>query len=174
MVNTLLLLDIDGAVLPMRHPNILPAVDQVTLAVAIPPRVPASVSVRPAVIDAIKRWTVSGTDVQWLTSWGWRTKWLDQIGLPQLPIFYDPEPGEVFMWGRSGLSWKRPAVSEFLERQTEGVRLVWVDDDSFYASYGDELRGTYDQLEDLLLVQPDSFVGLTDEDLRRIDGFLSP
>lgn len=173
MVHTFLLLDIDGAVVPMRHPNVLPAVDQVIFELAIPPRVHASVAVRPAVIGAIKRWAASGTDVQWLTSWGWRTKWLDQIGLPWFPILYDPEPGEVFMWGRSGLSWKRPVVAEFLEKQTEPIRLVWVDDDAFYASYGDELRATYPQLSELLLIQPDSFIGLTDTDLRNIERFLA-
>jgi hypothetical protein len=172
VVKSLLVLDIDGVVVPMRHRNVLPAADQVTFELAIPPRVHASVSVRPAVIDAITRWAGSGTDVQWLTSWGWRTKWLDQIDLPQLPVLYDPEPGEVFMWGRSGLSWKRPAVAEFLEKQTEPVRLIWVDDDAFYPSYGDELSATYPHLADLLLIQPDSFVGLTDKDLHRIGGFL--
>lgn len=173
VVNTLLLLDIDGAIVPMRHPKVVPAEDQVTYELAIPPRVPAGVPVRPSVIEAINGWAATGVDVQWLTSWGWRTKWLDQIDLPQLPIFYDPGPGEVLMWGRSGLSWKRPAVAEFLKKQTEPVRLVWIDDDAFYASYGDELRATYGHLSDLLLIQPDSFVGLTDKNLRQIDRFLA-
>lgn len=88
MVNTLLLLDIDGAVMPMRHPKVLPAVDQVTFAVAVPPRLHASVPIRPAVIEAIKQCAASGIDIQRLTSCGWRTKWLDHIGPLRLPILY--------------------------------------------------------------------------------------
>jgi hypothetical protein len=169
---TLLLLDIDGVVVPMRHPTVVPAADEVAYEMAIPPRVHGSVRVRPAVIDVVNRWAVSGAEVQWLTSWGWRTKWLHQIGLPSLPVLYAPDPGEVLSWGRTGRSWKRPAMARFLDEQSGPLRLVWADDDAFYPAYGDELRAAHPQLEELLLVQPDCFVGLTDKDIRRIDDFL--
>jgi hypothetical protein len=173
VVKTVLLLDIDGVVVPMRHPNVVPGSDQVTFDVIVPPRAPANVLINPAVIGAINRWAVSGADIRWLTSWGWRTRFLDQVGLPTLPVLYDPDPGEVFMWGRSGLSWKRPVVADFLEQQSEPLRLAWADDDAFYPAYGDELRAAHPQLEDLLLVQPDCFTGITDQDICRIDGFLA-
>lgn len=71
------------------------------------------------------------------------------------------------------MSWKSPVVADFLEKQTDPIRLVWVVDDAFYTSYGEELRATYPQLADLLLLQPDSFIGLTDTDLRNIERFLA-
>lgn len=76
------------------------------------------------------------------------------------------------MWGRSRLSWKKPRVTELLEKQAEPVRVAWIDDDSFSAAYGKELRAAYPLLVELLLIQPDSYVGLTDEDLLRVDQFL--
>lgn len=170
---TLLLLDIDGVVVPMRHPAVVPAADEFAYEMAIPPRVHGSLRVRPAVIEAVNRWATSGTDVRWLTSWGWRTKWLHQIGLPSLPVLYDPDPGEVLGWGRTGRSWKRPLMARFLDEQSEPLRLAWADDDAFYTAYGDELRAAHPQLAELLLVQPDCFIGLTDKDIRRIDDFLA-
>lgn len=173
MAKTVLLLDIDGVVVPMWHPAVAPATDEVVYEMAIPPRVHGSLRVRPAVLEAINRWAVSGADVRWLTSWGWRIKWLRQIGLPSLPVLYDPDPGEVVGWGRTGRSWKRPAVARFLDGQSEILRLAWADDDAFYTGYGDELRAAHPDVSDLLLVQPDSFVGITDNDIRRIDDFLA-
>jgi hypothetical protein len=173
VAKTLLLLDVDGVVIPMRHPAVVPAAEEIAYEMAIPPSVSGSIRVRPAVIDAINRWAASGFDVRFLTSWGWRTKWLHQIGLPPLPILYDPAPGEVLGWGRTGRSWKRPAMAQFLGEQREPLRLAWADDDAFYTAYGDELRAAHPQLEDLLLVQPDCFTGLTDQEIRRIDDFLA-
>ncbi|MCI9869137.1 hypothetical protein [Arthrobacter humicola] len=116
----------------MKHRKVTPACDEVSHRIAIPPRASGNVTIRPAIIEAVNRWVSSGADVRWLSSWGWRTKWLDQVGLPLLPIFYDPNPGEVFDWGRSQRPWKKPAVERFLATQTEAIRLAWVDDDAFF------------------------------------------
>lgn len=173
MVRTFVILDLDGTVFPLPHRRVTPTPDRTTTTVAVPPRVPATVAFRPAVVEAIGRWTASAAEVMWLTSWGWKTKWLDQLGLPTLPILYSPEPGQVFFWGRSRLSWKKPALAELLERQTAPFRVVWIDDDSFSPAYGDELQATHPLLDDLLLIQPDCYEGLTDEDVLRVEKFLA-
>ncbi|GGI00142.1 hypothetical protein ACFFGR_13885 [Arthrobacter liuii] len=173
MTRTFLLLDVDGTVFPLPHRKVTPAHDQLTTAIAVPPRVPAKVAFRPAVVEAVKRWAASEADVQWLSSWGWKTKWLDQVGLPQLPVLYSPEPGEIFFWNRSRLSWKKPVLGELLEQQTSPFRVAWIDDDSFSVAYGEELRAAYPLLKDLLLIQPDCYEGLTDEEIRRVEQFLA-
>ncbi|KIC68688.1 hypothetical protein [Pseudarthrobacter phenanthrenivorans] len=172
MTRTFVILDLDGSVFPLPHRKVTPTPDRVTTTVAVPPRAPVTVTFRPAVVEAITRWAASA-DVQWLTSWGRKTQWLDQVGLPTLPVLYDPEPGEVFFWGRSRLSWKKPQVAELMGRQSAPFRVVWIDDDSFSPAYGDELRAAHPLLEDLLLIQPDCYEGLTDEDLLRVEKSLA-
>ncbi len=98
MVHTFVALDLDGTVFPLPHRRVTPTPDRVATTVAVPPRVPPEVAFRPAVVEAITRWAASGARVQWLTSWGRKTRWLDQVGLPALPVLYDPEPGEIFFW----------------------------------------------------------------------------
>lgn len=173
MVHTFVILDVDGTVFPLPHRKVTPTPDRVSMTVSVPPWAPAEVAVRPAVVEAIDRWATSGAEVQWLSSWGWKTRWLGQVGLPPLPVLYDPEPGEVFFWGRSRLSWKKPQVAELLERQTDPFRVAWIDDDSFSPAYGDELRAAHPLLEDLLLIQPDCFEGLSNEELLQVDRFLA-
>ncbi|KRF04351.1 hypothetical protein ASH00_14705 [Arthrobacter sp. Soil782] len=176
MTRTLVLIDIDGVLVPMRHRKVVPAPDEVNHQIAIPPLVPRSVDIRPLAIEAVNRWAASGADVQWLTSWGWRSKWLDQAGLPELPVFYDPDPYEVYGWGRSQRSWKKPAVEQFLESQSEPIRLAWVDDDAFFFRAAEarvQLLARHACLSDLLLVETDGYIGLTDAEIRRIDRFLA-
>ncbi|QDG89064.1 hypothetical protein [Pseudarthrobacter sp. NIBRBAC000502770] len=98
---------------------------------------------------------------------------LDQVGLPPLPVLYSPEPGEIFFWNRSRLSWKKPMLAELLEQHRSPFRVAWLDDDSFSVVYGEELRAAYPLLEDLLLIQPDCYEGLTDGEIRRVDQFLA-
>lgn len=176
MSRTLLLLDIDGVVVPKKHPQVIPAGDEVSHRIAIPPRTPQNMTFRPAVIQAINRWSHSGADVRWLTSWGWRTKWLDQVGLPQLPVLYDPEPYEVFNWGRNQGQWKKPTVARFLATQNKVTRLVWADDDAFFFKAKQvqrDMLATQHRISRLLLVEPDCFVGLSDRDIDQIDSFLA-
>ncbi|QYF88477.1 HAD domain-containing protein [Arthrobacter sp. PAMC25284] len=176
MTRTLLLLDVDGVVSPMRSSHVTPAGDEVEHWIVIPPRPPLRVRIRPAVIEAVDRWADSAADVQWLSSWGWRTKWLDQVGLPRLPGFYDPDPAEVFFWGRSQRPWKRPALEDYLAAQTETVRLAWVDDELFYYRGGEtrkDMLAAHPGITDLLLVEPDGLVGLSDREIRKVDKFLS-
>lgn len=164
---------VDGTVFPLPHRKVTPAHDQLTTAIAVPPRVPANVAFRPAVVEAVKRWAASEADVQWMSAWGWKTKWLDQVGLPPLPVLYSPESGEIFFWNRSRLPWKKPMLVELLEQQTAPSRVAWIDDDSFSVAYGEELRAAYPLLEGLLLIQPDCCERLTDEEIRRVDQFLA-
>ncbi|MBG6179991.1 HAD domain-containing protein [Arthrobacter sp. CAN_A1] len=171
----MLLVDIDGVLIPYRHPTVVPAEDEFVHQVAIPPREHQGVAIRPAVIEAVNRWAASGADVQWLTSWGWRTKWLDQVGLPRIPVFYDPDPGEVYFWGHSQRSWKKPTVEDFLRAQKEPLRLAWIDDDAFHYRADrvqGELTEAHSFLSELLLVEPDSVIRLTDAEILRVDEFL--
>lgn len=71
-------------------------------------------------------------DVRWLSSWAWRTKWLDRVRLPQLPVLDDQNPGEVFDWGRRQRQRKKPAVDRYLATQTDAIRLACIDDDAFF------------------------------------------
>ncbi|MHA7209578.1 HAD domain-containing protein [Arthrobacter sp. MDT1-65] len=175
MPDTLLLLDVDGVVVPAVDANVAPAADEASYRIAVPPWVPGHVHIRPAVLEAVKRWAVSGAEVQWLSSWGGRTRWLDQVGLPYLPVFYEPGYGEVADWGRSQRPWKRPAVERFLAARTDSIRLAWIDDDAFF-SRGKHMQSYWLDadpiLADLLLVEPDCFVGLQDHEIARVDKFL--
>ncbi|MHA7156286.1 HAD domain-containing protein [Arthrobacter sp. TMN-50] len=176
MTHTMLLIDVDGVVIPYRHRTVAPPDDVSIYQLAIPPLEHQGIAIRPAVIEAVNRWAASGADVQWLSSWGAKTRWLDQLGLPKLPIFYDPDPGEVYAWGRSQRSWKKPAVEDFLRAQREPVRLAWIDDDAFHYRadrvHG-ELAESHPCLSGLLLVEPDSVLGLTDAEILRVDEFLA-
>lgn len=111
-----------------------------------------------------------------VVSWGWRTRWLDQVGLPALPVLYDPNPAEVFDWGRSQRQWKKPAVERFLATQDEDIRLAWVDDDTFFfraKAVQKEMLDAQSGISELLLVEPDCFVGLSDHEIDQIDFFLA-
>lgn len=175
MVPTMILLDVDGVVIPYRHRTVAPPEDVAIHQLAIPPLEHQKVAIRLAVIEAVNRWASSGANIQWLSSWGSRARWLEEVGLPRLPVFYQPDPGEVYSWGRSQRSWKKPAVENFLHAQKEPLRLAWIDDDAFHYRADrvqGELTETHPCLSDLLLVEPDSVLGLTDAEILRVDEFL--
>lgn len=97
-MRTIVLLDVDGTVIPTRHPWTTAAqlrgIKEFDL--VVPPYAPTTVRVRPAVIEAINSWHAPGAEIVWLTSWGWRAQWLARaIGLPELEVFYDPSPGTL-------------------------------------------------------------------------------
>lgn len=128
----MVLLDVDGVLLPMPHEKVTPADDLADYPLAIPPFLHQQLHIRPVVIAAINEWVEAGADVQWFSSWGRRTRFFDHLGLPRLPVSYDPAQAEVLDWGRSQRQWNRPAVERYLAELVAPIRLAWLDDDAFF------------------------------------------
>ncbi|MGO4856288.1 hypothetical protein [Arthrobacter sp. 2MCAF14] len=172
-MKTLVLLDVDGTIMPTRHPWTtvrLRSLQEFDL--IVPPYAPTTVRVRPSVIKAINSWHAAGIDIRWLTSWGWRAPWLARaIGLPELELFYEPSPGEIFMYARSQRPWKRFAVSNAAEDDWEaGVRVIWIDDEPATGptEYLEEnLAAMHPNISEIRIVRPDEERGLTLKELRR-------
>lgn len=177
-METLVLLDIDGVVLPARYPwtTVKPRGLQ-KFDLVIPPFSPTTVRVRPYVVETLKSWHAQGVDIRWLSSWGWKAKYLAcAIGLPDFDVFYDPSPAEIFMYARSQRPWKRFAITDAAEDKWKApVRIIWIDDEP--------LSGHTEQLEEFLtelhpnlaevkLVRPDGERGLLLSDLRLASALL--
>ncbi|MDJ0354405.1 hypothetical protein [Pseudarthrobacter sp. PH31-O2] len=177
-MKTIVLLDVDGTIVPTRHPWTtvqLRGLQEFDL--VVPPYAPTTVRVRPAVIEAINAWHAAGVDIRWLTSWGWRAHWLARaIGLPELEMFYEPSPGEIYMYARSQRPWKRFAVSNAAEDDWKTpIRVVWIDNEpaTGQTKYLEEnLTAMHPNIAEVRIVRPDEERGLTLKDLRRASALL--
>lgn len=176
-VRTLILLDVDGVILPYSDED-LPRPDSLhPIEIFHPPYAkPLRFHYDPSVIEAIKRWAaMAAVEVHWLTTWGQLAPDLlaPQIGLPALPLFAERTPIDEYR----NIPWKRRAVQGYVEEfllAGSPARLVWIDD--FDASGADkrlrEMRNP-GLLVDSLVVQPASHLGLTSELIRQVDAFLA-
>ena len=104
--------------------------------------------------------------IRWLTTW------------ILTEDFANPEIGKRLGWDRlpvchierrfSDNYWKPTAVQKILE--TEGPKVVWIDDDADY--YAQVFDGISDPFGRLLIICPDSHVGLTRDHIDTIKVFL--
>jgi hypothetical protein len=123
------------------------------------------------VLDFITRVHGSGAaEIRWHSTWRTSavTALAPALGLPPIPISIAPEwAASAAMW------WKIPAARRIAEA---GQRLIWTDDqlaffrtDPLSAAELDAL----DRWDGALLLATDPAVGLSPDDLRRIEKFLT-
>lgn len=178
-VKTLVLLDIDGTVLPTRYARTTTRHRGFRdFELVIPPFTPTTVSARPYVLEALNSWYKQGIEIQWLSSWGWKAKYLAQaLGLPEFDVFYEPSPAEIFMYARSGRPWKRFAIADAAEDEWQApVRIIWMDDEpqtgrtedlEFFLS-----EGLHPNVAEVKLIRPNGELGLTLKELRLVASLL--
>ncbi|MFC5175642.1 HAD domain-containing protein [Nocardioides taihuensis] len=122
-----------------------------------PPDSDLAVPYRREVVQRIQRLHDSGlVDIAWLTTWDLEAAdgWTD-VGLGPFPVHPRRRPGHN-RW------WKVDAVQTWMRKHSTS-RAIWTDDD---ISRGG-LRGL--DKNRLLAIAPDPRVGLTDNDLQRIE-----
>jgi hypothetical protein len=172
------LLDIDGVVNVLARggpPDCWPADAwlQRTVRADVPDRGEMTLPILAArpVLDFVARVHASGAaEIRWHSTWRAAavTALAPALGLPAVPISVAPEWAQTAaMW------WKIPAARRVAE---SGRRLVWTDDQlTLYR--GDVLSEpdltALDRWAGALLLATDARVGLTPDDLRRIEEFLN-
>lgn len=178
-MKTLVLLDVDGVVLPARFPwTTLKPRGLQKFDLVIPPFSPTTVRVRTYVVETLKSWHSQGVDIRWLSSWGWKAHYLARaIGLPDFEVFYDPSPAEIFMYSRSQRPWKRFAITDAAEDTWKApVRIIWIDDEpaSGHTRHLEEfLTNLHPNLAEVKLIRPDAERGLMLRDLRLASEYLA-
>ncbi|QBX56070.1 hypothetical protein EXE58_11750 [Nocardioides seonyuensis] len=121
-----------------------------------------TVPFRRDVIEAIARLHTDGlVDVRWLTTWDSHLlmDWA-RVGLGPFQVMTLPEVGRR-RW------WKANVVEQWMLENPVG-RLVWTDDDLTSA----RLRGF--EKSRMLTVRPEPHVGLTLQDIARVERWLHP
>jgi hypothetical protein len=177
-MRTLVLLDVDGTVLPARRTwttRKLRGLQKYDL--AIPPFARTTVRARPYVLEALTSWHAHGVEIMWLTSWGWKARYLAQaLGLPDFRIFYEPSPEDIFLQGYLQRPWKRFAVMDAAEDQWQApVRILWIDDSPETGLTKDlekHVEALHPNVGEVKLIRPDAERGLTLKDLRRVASLL--
>lgn len=171
-VKTLVLLDVNGTVLPTLDRTATRRRGLREFDVVIPPFRPTTVSARPYILEALNSWYKQGVEVQWLSSWGWKARFLAQaLGLPEFDVFYEPSPADIFMYGRSGWPWKRFAIADAAEDAWQApVRIIWIDDEPQTGRTEDlEIflsEGLHPNVAEVKLIRPSGEFGLTRKELR--------
>ena len=172
------LLDIDGVLNVLTRgplPDCWPAEAWVqrTVRADVPDRGEMTLPILAAqpVLEFITRVHDSGAaEIRWHSTWRMAavTALAPALGLPAVPISVAPEwTGTAEMW------WKIPAARRVAEA---GRRLVWTDDQlTVYRSdvFSEPDLTALDRWAGALLLATDARVGLTPDDLRRIEEFLN-
>lgn len=175
-VRTLVLLDVDGVLLPFSDGRRMDRASFTPLDFYEPPRPePDRYYFSRAVITAINSWAATpGVEVVWLTSWGELAPDLAvQLGLPIFQSLAIRSSWDLAFQR----PWKSQAVYEHVSEYIlpgHPTRLLWLDDrDAEYA--GARLRGMQNpgMLTDSLIIEPQSHLGLTATDLARATAFIS-
>jgi hypothetical protein len=144
-----------------------------TVRADVPDRGPMTLPVLAArpVLEFITRVHESGAaEIRWHSTWRTSavTALAPALGLPSIPVSIAPEwAASAAMW------WKIPAARRIAET---GQRLLWTDDQLpvFRADPLSEAElAALDRWDGALLLATDPAVGLTPDDLRRIDEFLT-
>lgn len=154
------LLDVDGVVNAL-HPELHPWPDMTCFTAR-----GFSIRFSPTLLGRVAELHRTGrVDVRWLTTW-WDTANVhlaETFGLPQLLVANTAQEFHARQqW------WKLP-VAQRVAEQT-GRRLVWTDDDLDHVP--DAGLWARSRQPEVLLVCPDSYLGLTPEELARIEAWL--
>jgi hypothetical protein len=127
------------------------------------------------VANFIRRVHESGlAEIRWHTTWQQHALGVgSQLGLPEFPVHDAPEYDSGF-WRRmrgSDSWWKLPGARRVV--QLEDRPLIWTDDDITY-EMNRQQRNWLRNEGTVLLISPDSHVGLMQSHLDKIDRFLNP
>lgn len=125
------------------------------------------------VVDFINEVSRQGlAEVLWHTTWGVDAAKLiaPALGLDAFEVADLVSRTKVRPRGWDGW-WKLQAGLDVVD---SGRRLIWTDDDLFWERRTVEIQLLADRTKDVLLVHPDTAVGLTPEHLKVILGFINP
>ena len=114
-----------------------------------------------------------GCDIRWLTTWGHHAHF--NIGMHfdwiNYPVLAEPPESSGMYGGGSDWLWKPRAVMDFLK--DPGDKVVWIDDDADdYVDHWQKHGLVLDPHNRLLVICPETNIGLTRDHIKRIDEFL--
>jgi len=114
---------------------------------------------RQGVVDFITGVHLSGdAEVQWCSTWCQDAPAMEScLQMPELPLAFDIE-GENYYSIKSA---KRRAAASVIEA---GIPLIWTDDEA--------IPYEFPRLDNVLIIEPDPYYGLTDIHLTRIASFI--
>jgi hypothetical protein len=128
------------------------------------------ITYRPRLVEFIRDLHESGrVEVRWLTTWCDKAAELlaPELGLPLTCVV---EGTRELVTGRASW-WKAQAATRVLAAD-DTRPVIWTDDDLSYGNRAGELEWLRHYPSTTLLISPDPCVGLTDEQLDRIEEFL--
>ncbi|MGO4383864.1 hypothetical protein AB4Y80_06510 [Specibacter sp. RAF43] len=176
-VRTLVLLDVDGVLVPVDDGRAVDIRRLTALDFFHPPlAAPARFYYDPAVAVAIRQWAaMPGVEVHWLTSWGTAAPGLlaPLLGLPPAPLFAERTAIDVYR----NRPWKRFALYDFVGDCVlphHPTRILWIEDRDARGA-GHQLRSCRQpgQLVGSLVIEPASHRGLTESQIAQADAFLA-